>query len=176
MFGAGFFLLLLQLLLRGVQIVPQLFQLGFESASLLANLARLLFGLLPPLGFFGQIVGQPLDLLLDFGLRRLRFPDSCFELRLVLAGFFLLLTQLLLGLVQLWSQLFELGFESASLLTDLGCLLFGSLPSPGFSGQIFGQVFDLFLDLGLCRLRFANACFQLRLLVAGLFLLLTLLL
>ena len=71
LFGTGTFPLRVELFLRLLDLLAQLPQLSLQLAALLANLTRSLLGSLALPGLFGQRFGQPLDLLLNFGLGRL---------------------------------------------------------------------------------------------------------
>ena len=75
--------------------------IGFQFAPLLANLASLLLGAFPTLGFPRQRFGQPLELLLHLDLRRVQFLGPCFQPGLFGARVLLLCLQLFLRLLQL---------------------------------------------------------------------------
>src|SRR5206468_770257 len=172
---AGTPLLCPQLLLRLLQLMPQLClrlpvlrQLGFQLAPLLAGLARALLGPFPTLGFFGQRFCQPLNLLLYFGLHHLQFVNAPPILGLFSEGTLLLYPQVILRFFQLVLQpglrllaLRQLGFQLAAPLANLSRLLLGAFPTLGFLGERFRQPLDLLLYFRLRRPQFLYPCLKL---------------
>ncbi len=80
----------MELFLCVAKLLAQLSQLGFQFIPSPANLASLMFDACAAFGFFRQLLGQTLELLLHFRPRRQQLLCLCFQPDLFGAGAFLL--------------------------------------------------------------------------------------
>src|ERR1051326_1226545 len=167
----GALFLRLQLLLGSFQFLTQFAQPRFQLIAMLADFIRLLFSTFPALAFLRQRLAQPLDLLLQFELRRLQFFDARLEFALIGSRTSPFCLKLFLRLFEFMAQMTQLDFQLTAPFFNLAGPLFRNSTTSGFIGQGFGKLPGFLLGCRARRLYFASRLFERALLNAGTFLL-----